>query len=510
MATFRDQRDTTESNRETWMSNILVVEDSNLLAKVLGKKVKSTLGRDVMIASTFREAREMTDKWVFSAAVLDLQLPDSMQGEVVDYMSSIHVPSIVFTGTFDEELHKRILSKGVFDYVLKDSHDCVETVIRSIQRLFRNQNTKLLIVDDSRTARIAIKDQLQRYGFTILEAPGSTPALETLEQHPDVTLMIVDYHMPGMDGFDLVSHIRKSHSREALAIIGMSSKGESALSAKFLKKGANDFLTKPFFHEELYNRILLNVETIEQFNEIKQQANRLALLNEQKNKFLGIAAHDLRNPLASIRGFSELILSDTERALSRHQKEFVGFIRSLSNEMLQLVNDLLDVSAIESGKVELNLKSGSLRKSIKDWIRISRMVARKKKITIHDDLANLPDCLFDPNRISQVVDNLLSNAIKFSYPGSKICVSLRRRDNRNGRVAIISVKDEGPGISLDDQAKLFGEFQKLSARPTGGEKSIGLGLSIVKKIVEAHNGAISVESAPGCGATFHVTLPLAG
>jgi signal transduction histidine kinase len=492
------------------MSNVLIVEDSNLLAKVLGKKIKATLGQEVVIASTFAEARETADKFVFAAAVLDLQLPDAMSGEVVDYMSSIHVPSIVFTGTFDEELHKRIMSKGIFDYVFKDNHDCVETVIRSIQRLFRNQNTKLLIVDDSGSARSAIKSQLQRYGFTILEAPGSTPALELLEEHPDVKLMIVDYHMPGMDGFDLVSHVRKNHSRETLAIIGMSSKDEGALSAKFLKKGANDFLTKPFFHEELYNRILLNVETIEQFNEIKQQANRLALLNEQKNKFLGIAAHDLRNPLASIRGFSELILGDTSRPLSRHQREFVGFIRSLSNEMLQLVNDLLDVSAIESGKVDLNLKCGSLCKTIRDWVRINRIVARKKNITIEDDLTNLPDCLFDPNRISQVVDNLLSNAIKFSYPGSKIFVSLRRRDSRNGRAAVISVRDEGPGISAEDQAKLFGEFQKLSARPTAGEKSIGLGLSIVKKIVEAHNGTITVDSTPGCGATFHVVLPLTG
>jgi signal transduction histidine kinase len=490
------------------MSEVLIVEDSRLFANVLSRKVRSALGHEVIIASTFQQARDLAESRELAAAVLDLQLPDAMEGEIVDYMSTVRVPSIVFTGTFDAELHKKILSKGVFDYVLKDNHDCVEAVIRSIRRLFQNQDTKLLIVDDSRTARIAIKNQLRRYGFTILEAPGGTEALEILGQFPDVKLMIVDYHMPGMDGYDLVSHVRKTHSRETLAVIGMSSKGEGALSAKFLKKGANDFLIKPFFHEELYNRILLNVETIEQFSEIRQQANRLALLNEQKNKFLGIAAHDLRNPLASIRGFSELILGDASRPLNRHQKEFLGFIRSLSNEMLQLVNDLLDVSVIESGKVDLNLKTGSLRQLVGEWVRINRIIARKKKITIHQDLAKLPDCRFDPGRIAQVVDNLLSNAIKFSNPGSKINVSLKHKDARNGGAATISVKDEGPGISPEDQVKLFGEFQKLSARPTGGEKSTGLGLSIVKKIVEAHNGAITVESTPGSGATFQVTLPL--
>ena len=491
------------------MSDVLVVEDSRLFANVLSKRIQSALGGEVMIASTFKQARDLAGAREFAAAVLDLQLPDSMEGEIVDFMSARRVPSIVFTGTFDARSHKKILSKGVFDYVLKDNHDCVEAVIRSIRRLFRNQNTKLLIVDDSRTARTAIKRQLQPYGFTILEAPGSTEALEVLEQHPDVKLMIVDYQMPGMDGFDLISSVRKNHPRENLAIMGMSSKGESALSAKFLKKGANDFLNKPFFHEELYNRILLNVETIEQFDEIKQQANRLALLNEQKNKFLGIAAHDLRNPLASIRGFSELILGDASRPLSRHQKEFLGFIRTLSNEMLQLVNDLLDVSVIESGKVDLNPKTGSLSRLVGEWVRINRMVATKKKITIHQDLARLPEFRFDPGRIAQVVDNLLSNAIKFSNPGSKVYVSLRLRDALNSSAATLSVRDEGPGISGEDLAKMFGEFQKLSARPTGGEKSIGLGLSIVKKIVEAHNGSITVESTPGSGATFHVTLPLA-
>jgi signal transduction histidine kinase len=227
-------------------------------------------------------------------------------------------------------------------------------------------------------------------------------------------------------------------------------------------------------------------------------------LNQLKNKFLGIAAHDLRNPLASIRGFSELLLSDDMGSLTEDQHEFIKTIHSLSQDMLNLVNDLLDVSVIESGKLELKRQPGSLKVLIEERIHINSILAKNKQMKLHESLATVPEVSFDYSRIAQVVDNLISNAIKYSPSGSNIFVSL----NQQGMKAQISVRDEGPGIEPEEQKRLFGEFQRLSTKPTGGEKSTGLGLSIVKKIVEAHNGTTAVESQPGAGSTFTFILPI--
>ena len=231
---------------------------------------------------------------------------------------------------------------------------------------------------------------------------------------------------------------------------------------------------------------------------------KLVELNELKNKFLGIAAHDLRNPLAAIMSFSEIILEEETGPINEEQREFLDIIHNSSKFMLSLLNDLLDVSMIESGKLELKMEKGSLKNLIIERVNINKTIASKKNIDLKTDIKEIQDTRFDANRIAQVVDNLISNAIKFSERDSKIYVTLSADKNK----AVISVKDEGPGISKEDQVKLFNEFQKLTARPTAGEKSTGLGLAIVKKIIDAHKGNISVDSELGKGTTFYFTLPL--
>ena len=245
---------------------------------------------------------------------------------------------------------------------------------------------------------------------------------------------------------------------------------------------------------QLLKKLVLDYSIVEQ---------KLVELNELKNKFLGMAAHDMRNPLTSIRGFSELLLEDKD-SLTEEQIEMLTIISSASDNMLALLSDLLDISAIESGKLSIHFQKGSLQKVIEDTVKINRMVARKKKIRLHTSLFEIPDIDFDEDRIVQVIDNLISNAIKFSPVSSNIYISLKQEEN----TAKVSVKDEGPGISPEDQSKLSGEFQKLSTRPTGGEKSTGLGLAIVKKILDAHHGTVEVESQVGKGSTFSFKIPI--
>lgn len=231
---------------------------------------------------------------------------------------------------------------------------------------------------------------------------------------------------------------------------------------------------------------------------------KLVELNQVKNRFLGFAAHDLRNPIVSIRGLSEILLSESTGPLSDSQKEYLSIINTASHRMLTLLNDLLDYSVIESGKLELKIRTESLRRIIRERIRIYKILADDKNITILEHLQDLPDQFFDPDKITQVVDNLLSNAIKYSPANTTISVNL----DSDQCVSTVTVADQGPGIPEDDWGRIFGEFQRSGSKPTGGEKSLGLGLAIARRIVEAHGGTLTLSSKIGLGSTFSFTLPL--
>ncbi len=232
-----------------------------------------------------------------------------------------------------------------------------------------------------------------------------------------------------------------------------------------------------------------------------QAEHDLRDLNEVKNRFLGMAAHDLRNPLSAIRGMSELMLgSDWDKP---RRNELLQVIYDSSDEMLRLVNELLDVAVIESGKLEIRLAPANLATLASNRMRLLAPAAEKKHIALEPVLETVPDSLLDAVRIGQVIDNVVNNAIKFAPGGTTVRVAVRRVVDG----LEFSVLDQGPGLSASDQQRLFGTFERLTAQPTGGEQSTGLGLAIAKKIVDAHRGTIQVRSELGYGAEFVVTLP---
>lgn len=233
-----------------------------------------------------------------------------------------------------------------------------------------------------------------------------------------------------------------------------------------------------------------------------QAEKELLQLNQLKNTFLGMAAHDLRNPLVAIRGFSELLLESDLDNKSRHS--FLTLIHSASEEMLALLNDLLDIAQIESGKFTLRLREEDLRQLVRRRVDLARVSATGKQTRIATRLTRLAPFAFDPEKIAQAIDNLLSNAIKYSPPASLITVSLAKV--KAG--AKLTIKDQGPGIGSEQRNKLFGEFSRLGSQPTGGEKSTGLGLAITKKIIDSHGGTIAVADNNGGGSAFSITLPM--
>lgn len=234
------------------------------------------------------------------------------------------------------------------------------------------------------------------------------------------------------------------------------------------------------------------------------QKTLLAELNERRHEFLGKVVHDLKSPIAIIKGYTDLLVEELPGKLNEQQLSMLITIQNNTKKMLNLVNDLLDVSAIESGNLDIVLKDTDLGELLKNIQQTNIILAHNKSIILNLNLdSKLPKIRIDPSRMTQVMDNLISNAIKFSHANTTITISAKTSSNE----IHITVEDQGQGIPYSEIPHLFEKFAKISVRPTGGEKSTGLGLSIVEQIVQAHDGHVEVESEVGQGTTFTIILP---
>lgn len=230
---------------------------------------------------------------------------------------------------------------------------------------------------------------------------------------------------------------------------------------------------------------------------------RLQALTVQTNTFLGMAAHDLRTPITVIQGFTDLLVHPRSRP--EDMQEFVGIIRDTLNQMLSLLDDILDITAIESGKLTLRPQEVDIEKFVKRIVKLNRYIGMQKGIELVVEIQpNLPPARFDPQRIEQVLNNLIGNAFKFSHNDRTVTI----RVQSDGDTVRFTVIDQGQGIRADEIDKVFGEFQRVSTKPTADEHSTGLGLSICKRIVGLHGGQIGVESEVDVGSRFYFTLPL--
>lgn len=258
--------------------------------------------------------------------------------------------------------------------------------------------------------------------------------------------------------------------------------------------------------KELYNELAkTNNELTNMQRELYKNNHELALLNEQKLEFLGMAAHDLRNPLTAIIGYSQFLYDDGANKLPEQYLKFLSIIKSSAKFMVRLIDDLLDISKIEAGKVELDLTEGNIIEIIQSSVYINNFIAKKKQMKIEFDSEESELWLkVDEEKFHQIMNNLISNAIKYSFFNTLINVKV----SLNQDFVDISVKDQGQGIPEDEINKIFKPFERTTRKVTGGEHSTGLGLAIVKKLVEAHKGKISVFSKVGEGSEFIVSLPL--
>lgn len=365
------------------------------------------------------------------------------------------------------------------------------------------QGRRILVVDDDRLNIRILVGILQTEGYIIAEADSGEHALEIYENfRPD--LLLLDVVMPGIDGFATCRELHKRYGEQVAPVIFITAKSESDDVVEGLAAGGVDYLPKPFRRKEALARIRTHLQNRLLIEQQKSLVDQLTHANAAKNKLLGMAAHDLRNPLASIRGLAEFLADGAVGNLTPDQADLVKTIRETSLSMLTLLNELLDVATIEAGELKVHREPHDLTQLVEKAVYLNNINAARKNTRIQFTSSVRPALArIDGSKIKQVLDNLLSNAVKFSPPSSTIRVKV----SEYAEGFTIAVQDQGPGIPEDERHRLFKDFGTLSVRPTAGEKSTGLGLAICRKIIEAHRGTITATNLSNGGCEFSVTLP---
>ena len=256
------------------MKRILIVEDNKTLVKLISKKISSELKFKVDVAYKLSEAKLFLKRFDYFVTLLDLNLPDAPNGEIVDYVLKTKNHVIVLSANIDKAFRKKILQKNIVDYVNKGGVDDINYIIYTLKRLRKNQNHKILVVDDSMIFRKQMKEILENLFFEVYTVAHGEEALNMLETHSDISLVIADYNMPVMDGLELTHEIRKKYNKNDLNIIALSSNEDEEINALFLKHGANDYIKKPFLKEEFSCRINNSIEALENIHIITNHANR--------------------------------------------------------------------------------------------------------------------------------------------------------------------------------------------------------------------------------------------
>lgn len=269
------------------MQHVLIVEDSVFQAQALQTYLSREIGLTLDIARDFEECQQFIDggKTPYLAVLLDLHVPGAAPSALVDYVIGKGIPTIVFTSEFSDESQDAMWSRPIVDYVLKGDNGSMERLAELLRRLQKNSAIKIMVVDDSAVARSVMANLLRVHQYQVLEAASGEAALELLSQNSDTMLAMIDFNMPQMDGFQLVQRIREHHSRRRLSVVGISAEGNSKLSARFIKYGANDFIKKPFSVDEFYCRITQNVEMMEYAREIREAAITDALTGLRNRRY---------------------------------------------------------------------------------------------------------------------------------------------------------------------------------------------------------------------------------
>ncbi len=391
----------------------------------------------------------------------------------------------------------------------------------------------ILCVDDEQSILESLKIELIQLldnSYLVETAEDGAEALEIieelLEENYEIPLVISDYIMPNMKGDELLKHVHQKNPK-TLSIMLTGQADIQAIGNAINQGNLYRYISKPW---ESIDFIMTIKEALHKYNqerqleqfyadleqkiqhrteELKIKNQKLIALNKEKNEFIGIVVHDLKNPLSAIEGLANLIFMSLESEDINLDEvlEYAKLIETSSHQMFELITNLLDVNAIESGAFNMRTQAASFLPILEKITNQYQLSAKEKNISLELQRIDYElIALVDTNMLQQIIDNLISNAVKYSPSHKKVVVRVIDADD----YIRCEIEDEGPGLSEEEQQKLFHKFARLSPQPTANENSTGLGLFIAKKLIEMMNGKIWCRSVQGKGSTFIFEVPKVG
>lgn len=357
----------------------------------------------------------------------------------------------------------------------------------------------VLVVDDHKVNLILLSRILKEEGYTVITGNNSRDALQHLNtQSPDIILL--DVMMPGMDGFSLCRKLKKDKKFSDIPLIFLTSRSQKEDIVEGFNAGGNDYITKPFNRQELLARVRNHLHLYDTLLENKRLIRLSDEASHSKTEFLASMSHEIRTPLNSIIGMAE-VLSDTP--LSDEQRNYVRIFRSAGESLLEIINDILDLSKIEAGQTDLeniDFHLPSLLDSVLSILSV-RAVEQNTQLSVHID-KDVPNGICgDPTRLRQILINLVGNGLKFTENGTVAINVATEPDSK----LFFSIKDTGIGIPVEKQKLIFDSFTQADSLTTRKYGGTGLGLTICQKLTRIMKGRIWLKSAPGQGSTFFFT-----
>ncbi|MFT5619378.1 MAG: two-component system sensor histidine kinase/response regulator [Arenicella sp.] len=361
---------------------------------------------------------------------------------------------------------------------------------------------RILIVDDEIANLQYLGKFINTFGHEVVSAPNGKVATQLAESKmPDVIFM--DWMMPEKDGISAMKAIRQNPATEHIPIVIITAmnisvdKVQEAFSA-----GAHGFLRKPFSEMEVFSSLNATLKFADSQKKLREKNQYLENLNNQSKQMASVVAHEFRSPLGKLKGLIELIKMDGDN--EEVKEEYYALLDKVIDEGREMVQRFLEICTVEQGGLSLKPSQIDLDTVFSTLIEFQSQFAKAKSIEINHSFNFQKGTFFTDEKIlTEIFDNLVSNAIKYSFEGGKIEVGLTSTHD----FLELKVKDYGQGIREEEQGKIFNRFAKISSKPTKGENSTGLGLSITKLLVETLNGEISFWSKAGVGSEFVVRLP---